>query len=124
MFKLAKSAAEGIVCLFAAYAFAFIPLGKRTALQHVIAILHTKEAAEAGQELKQAGGRMVDELLNQNLAGEPQLPKLKPPQSKLSLRSELDAGVEAVHGVDDEPAASSEHAPPSRTARPAPASTP
>lgn len=92
MFKLAKRALEGAVFLFAAYAFATVPLGKRTGLQHLIAILNTKEAAEAGNELKQAGGRMVNELLQPHLAGEPQVPRLKPPQSKLAL-SEFDAGM-------------------------------
>lgn len=93
MFKLAKRAFEGAVFLFAAYAFATVPLGKRTGLQHLIAILNTKEAAEAGNELKQAGGRMVNELLQPHLAGEAKVPKLKPPQSKLAL-SDFDAGEE------------------------------
>lgn len=83
---------EGAIVLLAAYAFAFIPLGNRTALQHAIAILNTKEAEEAGRELKQAGSRMVDELWPQNLAGEPRVPKLEPPQSKLEWRIEFDAG--------------------------------
>lgn len=107
MFKLAKNAVEGAVFLLAAYAFATIPLGKRTALQHVIAILSTKEAAEAGQELKQAGGRVVDELLHRDVAGEPQVPSLKPPQSKLALTAEFDGGT-GLQGASTDSIASGE----------------
>jgi hypothetical protein len=99
VFKLAKSAVEVTVFLFAAYAFVSIPLGKRTALQHTIAILKTKEAAEAGQELKQAGGRILDDLWNSNVAGRPELPKLEPPQSRLMFPDETDAGATNGHGV-------------------------
>lgn len=79
--------------LFAAYAFAFVPLGKHTALEHVKAILGTKEAAHAGRELRQAGGRVVDELLKSgDGAGAPHVPPLKPAQSKL-VAAPGDAGA-------------------------------
>ncbi len=94
MFKLAKTIVEGVVLLFAAYAFAFVPLGQRTALEHVRAVLGTKEARDAGRELKQAGGRVVDELLESGRgAGTPRVPPLDPPQSKLSPFG-LDGGLE------------------------------
>lgn len=94
MFKLAKTVVEGVVLLLAAYTFAFVPLGEHTALEHVRAILATKEAQDAGRELKQAGGRVVDELLKSGSgAGSPNLPPLKPPQSKLApLDDETEAG--------------------------------
>ena len=98
MFKLAKTVVEGVVLLFAAYAFAFVPLGEHTALEHVRAILGTKEAERAGRELKQAGGRVVDELLKApSGAGAPKLPQLPPAQSKLAAQaSEGDAGTETA----------------------------
>lgn len=97
MFKLAKTVVEGVVLLLAAYTFAFVPLGEHTALEHVRAILATKEAQEAGRELKQAGGRVVDELLKSGSgAGSPNLPPLKPAQSKLAA---LDDEREADDGT-------------------------
>jgi hypothetical protein len=93
LFKLAKTVIEGSVLLLAAYAFAFVPLGEHTALEHLKAILGTKEAQHAGRELKQAGGRVVDELLKSgSSAGSPRLPPLKPAQSKLAPFDENDAG--------------------------------
>lgn len=93
MFKLAKTLVEAVVLLLAAYTFAFVPLGKHTALQHLQAILGTKEAQHAGRELKQAGGRVVDELLKSgDGAGSPKLPELSPHQSKL-MPLEQDAGT-------------------------------
>lgn len=98
MFKLAKTIVEGVVLLFAAYAFAFVPLGEHTALEHLRAVLGTKEAQEAGRELKQAGGRVVDELLKSgDGAGTPRLPPLKPAQSKVAPL-ELDAGAPLPSG--------------------------
>lgn len=92
MFKLAKTVVEGVVLLFAAYAFAFVPLGKHTAFEHVKAILGTKEAERAGRELREASGRVVEELLKSgDSAGAPQVPPLKPAQSKL-VAAEADAG--------------------------------
>jgi hypothetical protein len=98
VFKLAKTIVEGVVLLFAAYAFAFVPLGERTALEHLRAVLGTKEAQHAGRELKQAGGRVVDELLKSgDGAGSPRVPPLKPAQSKVTPL-DLDAGVSTPGG--------------------------
>lgn len=95
MFKLAKTIVEGVVVLFAAYAFAFVPLGRHTALEHLKAVLGTKEAQDAGRELKQAGGRVVDELLKSgNGAGTPRVPPLQPAQSKVAPL-DSDAGTPA-----------------------------
>ena len=94
MFKLAKTIVEGVVLLLAAYTFAFVPLGEHTAFEHLKAILSTKEAQDAGRELKQAGGRVVDELLKSgNAAGSPHLPPLKPAQSKVAPLDGADAGA-------------------------------
>jgi len=107
VFKLAKTAFKGVVLLFAAYAFAFVPLGSRTALQHLRAVLATPEAQDAGRELKAAGGRVVNELVNPApTQGRPELPVLAPPQSKVELEPgdlpplrSLDASVPGTHST-------------------------
>lgn len=88
MFRLAKTALKAIVLLFAAYAFAFVPLGEHTGLEHLTAILSTPEAHHAGRELRQVGERVVEEFVNPlPTQGRPELPVLSPPQSKLELPS-------------------------------------
>jgi hypothetical protein len=52
------------VALFALLGFAFVPLGQRTALEHVKSILATEAAADAGRELVQAGVRLRQRLLD------------------------------------------------------------
>jgi hypothetical protein len=82
VWKLVKTGLELVVFAFAAYAFVCVPLGHQTALQHARNILGTREAQDARGELKQAGSRIVGELLDYErgpLRGEPKLPKLKAP---------------------------------------------
>ena len=82
VWKLAKTFVEGVVLLFAAYAFVFVPLGKHTAFEHARSILGTPEAEDAGRELKQAGGKVLKELLQYEtgpIRGEPRMPRLLPP---------------------------------------------
>ncbi|MEN9579666.1 MAG: hypothetical protein RJA70_2675 [Pseudomonadota bacterium] len=72
--------------LFAFYGFATVPLGKRTGLEHLQRILGTEEAEDAGRELKQAGGRLLGEILEfkgGEIRGVPSVPSelLPPPQS-------------------------------------------
>ncbi|MBI3202025.1 MAG: hypothetical protein HYZ29_10815 [Myxococcales bacterium] len=43
------------VGLFALLGFAYVPLGKKTGLEHVLAIVATGPAKEAGAELLEAG---------------------------------------------------------------------
>jgi hypothetical protein len=76
---LPKRALEAAVLFFALYAFIFVPLGEKTGYQHLKAILSTEEAGRAGDELKTAGSRMLDELLRFHegrYEGEPVLPQL------------------------------------------------
>jgi hypothetical protein len=54
-----------LVFFFAAYAFVFVPLGEKTALEHVIAIFRTRQAQEAGAELKTGAERLVKRLREQ-----------------------------------------------------------
>lgn len=51
------------VFFFAAYAFAFVPLGNRTALEHCRAILRTRAAREAGRDVITAADRLRRRLL-------------------------------------------------------------
>jgi hypothetical protein len=52
MFGLAgRRVAEGIVALFALLGFAFVPLGKKTTLEHTIGIFTTPAAKDAWHEL-------------------------------------------------------------------------
>ena len=54
-----------LVFFFAAYAFVFVPLGEKTALEHVIAIFRTPQAQVAGAELKTGAERLVKRLREQ-----------------------------------------------------------
>jgi hypothetical protein len=77
--KLARRALELLVAFFALYAFIFLPLGEKTGLEHLKAIVATKEAQHAGAELKTAGSQMLSELLDfkaDPYRGDPVLPKL------------------------------------------------
>jgi hypothetical protein len=44
---LGRRAIETVVGLFAVLGFAFVPLGRKTGLEHVVAVLHTSSAQEA-----------------------------------------------------------------------------
>ena len=79
MVKFARRPLELCIAFFALYAFIFVPLGERTGFQHLKAILSTEEAQRAGVDLKNAGSRMLGELLafhNDNYRGEPVVPDL------------------------------------------------
>lgn len=49
--------------LFALLGFAFVPLGKKTGLEHTKAIFATEPAREAGRELAEAGQKLRDKML-------------------------------------------------------------
>jgi hypothetical protein len=51
-----------LVFFFAAYAFVFMPLGQKTALEHILAIVRTPQAQRAGSELKTGAERLVKKL--------------------------------------------------------------
>ena len=57
--RLVKVGFEAVVLAFAFYAFAFVPLGQHTALEHIRRIVATPPAQEAGQEAKAAFQRLV-----------------------------------------------------------------
>jgi hypothetical protein len=55
--------AESVVALFALLGFAFVPLGKKTALEHSLDIFTTPAAKNAWEELTLATARLKDKLL-------------------------------------------------------------
>ena len=81
--RVGQRALEGLVLLFALYAFALLPLGRRTAFEHVQAVLSTGEAREAGREIARAADRLHERLLPRDDEaiegrGVPQVPELSP----------------------------------------------
>jgi hypothetical protein len=60
--RLGLRAIEAFVLLFAVLGFAFVPLGRRTALEHVQAVLSTPAATDARQELGGAVVRTLDRI--------------------------------------------------------------
>ena len=59
---MAKRIFQGVVLFFALYAFVFVPLGKKTALEHVRAIMDTPAAQDAASEVKGGVTRLVRRL--------------------------------------------------------------
>ena len=53
---------KGVILFFALYAFVFVPLGKKTALEHVRAIIDTPAAQDAASEVKGGVTRLVRRL--------------------------------------------------------------
>lgn len=59
---MAKRIFQGVVLFFALYAFVFLPLGKKSALEHIRAVLGTPAAKEAASEVKGGVTRLVRRL--------------------------------------------------------------
>jgi len=101
--RLGRRALEALVALFALLGFAFVPLGQRTALEHVKGILSTEAAAEAGRELVQAGLKLRQRLLEvATRSGRTAQPgderpgdSLPPGEGPLALPSYADAGADS-----------------------------
>lgn len=68
------------VLFLACYAFAFVPLGKRTGLEHLRAILATRAARDAGHEALEAADRLKHRALDDEAPatprGSPVVPRL------------------------------------------------
>jgi hypothetical protein len=62
--RLGRRVLELGVGLFALLGFAYVPLGKKTGLEHVEAILATEPAKEAGRELVAACQRLRAKLFD------------------------------------------------------------
>lgn len=59
---MAKRAFQAVVLFFAVCGFLFVPLGKRTAIEHLQAIAGTPAAQQAGTELKRGVVRLFERL--------------------------------------------------------------
>ena len=59
---MAKRILQGVIVFFAIYAFVFVPLGKKSAFEHVRAIFGTPAAHEAASEVKGGVTRLVRRL--------------------------------------------------------------
>jgi hypothetical protein len=59
---MAKRIFRALVLFFAVYAFVFVPLGQKTGLEHITAIVRTPEAKQAGAELKGGVEKLVKRL--------------------------------------------------------------
>lgn len=77
--KLGRHAIDLIVVLFAVLGFAFVPLGRQTALEHVVAIFSTRAATDTGHEMVEAAQRLKQRLLDKLRADT--LPSAEPPAS-------------------------------------------
>jgi hypothetical protein len=76
-----RRVAEGIVALFAALGFAFVPLGRKTALEHTLGIFTTPAALDAWHELGSATARLRDKLITSVMPMAPrpiEAPEAKP----------------------------------------------
>jgi hypothetical protein len=103
---MAKRILKGVIVFFAIYAFVFVPLGRKTALEHVRAIFGTPAAHEAASEVKGGVTRLVrrlqsearqstedtDRMLDEDAPIEQVLPTQPAPKPKLrALSSERPA---------------------------------
>lgn len=92
--NLGRRAIEAVVLLFALLGFAFVPLGRHTALEHVRAILATGAAADTGRELVEGAKRLKRALLGAAHDAGPS--SARPANAKLAPAAETpDAGADA-----------------------------
>ena len=87
---MVKRVFQMVVLFFAIYAFVFVPLGRKTALEHIRAIAGTSAAKEAATELKGGVTRLAHELREQA-------------QRSTEATDEQIAGTDAPVPTDPEP---------------------
>ncbi len=83
-----RRAIDLAVLFLALYAFAFVPLGRHTGLEHLRAILGTPAAREAGQDLLDAAERLQRRLFDDEPArphGNPAIPHMRRARSEANL---------------------------------------
>jgi hypothetical protein len=91
---MAKRVFQGLVLFFAVYAFVFVPLGKKTALEHVHAIAGTPAARQAASEVKGGVTRLVQRLRSDaQQSTEDSDEVLEEEESLVEPAPELDLGV-------------------------------
>ena len=79
--RLGRRVLEAGAGLFALLGFVFVPLGKRTGFEHMVAIFSTPAAKEAGHELFQASLRLRQQVLDA-VAGAGQRRPERPPEHR------------------------------------------
>jgi hypothetical protein len=79
--RLGRRVLEAGAGLFALLGFVFVPLGKRTGFEHVVAIFSTPAAKEAGHELFEASLRLRQQVLDA-VAGAGQRRPDRPPERR------------------------------------------
>ena len=98
---MVKRVFQTVVLFFAIYAFVFVPLGRKTALEHVRAIAGTPAAHQAASELQGGVKRLVHEL-------------------RETAQRSTEASDEAIAGAEAADAPAPVQSPPGR-AKPSPA---
>ena len=81
--RLGRRALDALEVVFAVLGFCYVPLGKKTGLEHAKAIFATAPAREAAAELWQAAGRVRRTMFGQ------ETPTPEPPPNALVV----DAGA-------------------------------
>jgi hypothetical protein len=97
--KLGRRAIDLLVVLFALLGFAFVPLGKHTALEHVVAIFSTSPARDAGHELVEATDRLKRQLLG-GLRSDT-VPSAEPPSNAAPARRRRQGAARRDAGPPD-----------------------
>jgi len=87
-----RRAIDFAVLVLAVYAFAVVPLGHRTGLEHLRAILRTKAAHDAGHEIVEAAERLGHRLLGGDAKA---APRAKPDVPALPHRGTSNAALSA-----------------------------
>jgi hypothetical protein len=60
--NVGRRAVEAVVVTFAVLGFVFVPLGKKTGLEHARAIAASRAAVDAAQELLAASGKLREQM--------------------------------------------------------------
>jgi hypothetical protein len=103
--RLGRRVLDFSIGFFALLGFVLVPLGERTAFEHVKAIFSTGPAVEAGRDLVGAGARLRQRIFAEHAgptfpteprpagSSDPSAPRPEPPP--LAHASAPDAGVDA-----------------------------
>jgi hypothetical protein len=76
--KIARRAADFSIGFFALLGFVWVPLGERTAWEHLRAVLASEAAVEARREAVEAGRRLYGAMIGEAVAG-PSSTEVAPP---------------------------------------------
>jgi hypothetical protein len=91
--NLGRRAMEALVLLFALLGFVFVPLGKKTGLDHALAIVSTRAVTDAVRETAAALARARERLFTRSAGDAPRKAERRP-ASALSHAAPRDAGAD------------------------------